>query len=154
MTGSALFTIFNTVGSLLEHGCHAVLCPHPLPRTMRAATRFRRVLPHAGSGGHHVISILLTLLAVIGIWKDQPELLWHRRRRPRDQSDEVHQIIRNNDPMQRLMMTGAGCKLTFFLKLATNTTVLYAHAVRLHDERLRQPVLPMMVLGYVFNVPF
>lgn len=35
---------------------------------------------------------------------------------------EYIQIIKNNDPMQRLMVAGAGCKLA--LSIATNTTVL------------------------------
>ena len=64
---------------------------------------------------------------------------------------EYIQIIRNNDPMQRLMVAGAGCKLA--LSIATNTTVLcmlYSCMMGNYDGLY----LPMMVLGYVCSVPF
>ena len=64
---------------------------------------------------------------------------------------EYLQIIKNNDPMQRLMVAGAGCKLA--LSIATNTTVLcmlYGCMMGNYDGLY----LPMMVLGYVFSVPF
>ena len=53
--------------------------------------------------------------------------------------------------MQRLMVAGAGCKLA--LSIATNTTVLcmlYGCMMGNYDGLY----LPMMVLGYVFSVPF
>ena len=53
--------------------------------------------------------------------------------------------------MQRLMVAGAGCKLA--LSIATNTTVLcmlYGCMMGNYDTLY----LPMMVLGYVFSVPF
>ena len=53
--------------------------------------------------------------------------------------------------MQRLMVAGAGCKLA--LSIATNTTVLcmlYGCMMQNYDGLY----LPMMVLGYVFSVPF
>ena len=64
---------------------------------------------------------------------------------------EYIQIIKNNDPMQRLMVAGAGCKLA--LSIATNTTVLcmlYGCMMGNYDGLY----LPMMVLGYVCSVPF
>ena len=53
--------------------------------------------------------------------------------------------------MQRLMVAGAGCKLA--LSIATNLTVLcMLYGCMMGDyNRL---YLPMMVLGYVFSVPF
>ena len=53
--------------------------------------------------------------------------------------------------MQRLMVAGAGCKLA--LSIATNTTVLcmlYGCMMGNYDGLY----LPMIVLGYVFSVPF
>ena len=53
--------------------------------------------------------------------------------------------------MQRLMVAGAGCKLA--LSIATNVTVLcmlYGCMMGNYDGLY----LPMMVLGYVFSVPF
>ena len=64
---------------------------------------------------------------------------------------EYIQIIKNNNPMQRLMVAGAGCKLA--LSIATNTTVLcmlYGCMMGNYDGLY----LPMMVLGYVCSVPF
>ena len=64
---------------------------------------------------------------------------------------EYIQIIKNNKPMQRLMIAGAGCKLA--LSIATNTTVLcmlYGCMMGNYDSLY----LPMMILGYVASVPF
>ena len=71
-----------------------------------------------------VISILLTLLAVIGIWeKDQPSTSASAAEKTEKlKVSEYVQIIKENKPMQRLMVAGAGCKLA--LSIATNTTVL------------------------------
>lgn len=71
-----------------------------------------------------VISILLTVLAIIGIWeKDQPKYFGIGGEvSEKVKLHEYVQIIRNNNPMQRLMVAGAGCKLA--LSIATNTTVL------------------------------
>ena len=61
------------------------------------------------------------------------------------------EIIKNNKPMQRLMVAGAGCKLA--LAIATNTTVLLAlYGILMGNYN--SLYLPMMVLGYVFAVPF
>ena len=64
---------------------------------------------------------------------------------------EYVEIIKNNKPMQRLMVAGAGCKLA--LAIATNTTVLLAlYGILMGNYN--SLYLPMMVLGYVFAVPF
>ena len=61
------------------------------------------------------------------------------------------EIIRDNKPMQRLMVAGAGCKLA--LAIATNTTVLLAlYGILMGNYN--SLYLPMMVLGYVCAVPF
>ena len=65
-----LFTIFNTVGSLLGMGAMQFFAPI-LAKNYEAATPLP-VSSAPGSCGI-VISILLTILAIIGIWeKDQP----------------------------------------------------------------------------------
>lgn len=92
-------------------------------------------------------------LAVIGIWeKDQPKYFGiGGEKTEKIKVREYIQIIKNNDPMQRLMVAGAGCKLA--LSIATNTTVLcmlYGCMMGNYDGLY----LPMMVLGYVFSVPF
>ena len=64
---------------------------------------------------------------------------------------EYVEIIKNNSPMKRLMVAGAGCKLA--LSIATNLTVLcmlYGCMMGNYDGLY----LPMMVVGYVFSVPF
>ena len=64
---------------------------------------------------------------------------------------EYLQIIRENKPMQRLMIAGAGTKLA--LSIANNTTVLcmlYGCMMGAYDGLY----LPMMVLGYACSVPF
>ena len=114
-----------------------------------ASAGFFRTLAPVGI----VISILLTLLAVIGIWeKDQPKYFGiGGEKTEKIKVSEYIQIIKNNDPMQRLMVAGAGCKLA--LSIATNTTVLcmlYGCMMGNYDGLY----LPMMVLGYVFSVPF
>ena len=145
-----LFTIFNTVGSLLGMGAMQFLAP-----ILRAnvadydRAEFYRVLAPVGI----VISIVLTILAIIGIWeKDQPKYFGIGGEKPQKvKVSEYVEIIRNNNPMQRLMVAGAGCKLA--LSIATNTTVLcmlYGSMMGDYDSLY----LPMMVLGYAFSVPF
>jgi Na+/melibiose symporter-like transporter len=100
-----------------------------------------------------VISILLTVLAIVGIWeKDQPKYFGIGGEKPQKiKVSEYIQIIKHNTPMQRLMVAGAGCKLA--LSIATNTTVLcmlYGCMMGNYDGMY----LPMMVLGYVCSVPF
>ena len=146
-----LFTIFNTVGSLLGMGAMQFFAPI-LAKNYEGgygSAGFFRMLAPLGI----VISILLTLLAVIGIWeKDQPKYFGiGGEKTEKLKVSEYVQIIKENKPMQRLMVAGAGCKLA--LSIATNTTVLcmlYGCMMGNYDGLY----LPMMVLGYVFSVPF
>jgi Na+/melibiose symporter-like transporter len=145
-----LFTIFNTVGSLLGMGAMQFLAP-----ILRAnvadysSAAFYRVLTPIGIA----VSIVLTVLAVIGIWeKDQPKYFGvGGEKQEKVKVSEYIEIIKNNNPMQRLMIAGAGCKLA--LSIATNTTVLcmlYGCMMGNYDGLY----LPMMVIGYVCSVPF
>ena len=146
-----LFTIFNIVGSLLGMGAMQFFAPI-LAKNYEGgygSAGFFRMLAPVGI----VISILLTLLAVVGIWeKDQPKYFGiGGEKTEKLKVSEYVQIIKENKPMQRLMVAGAGCKLA--LSIATNTTVLcmlYGCMMGNYDGLY----LPMMVLGYVFSVPF
>lgn len=145
-----LFTIFNTVGSLLGMGAMQFLAP-----ILRAnvadysSAAFYRVLTPIGIA----VSIILTILAVIGIWeKDQPKYFGvGGAKQEKVKVSEYLEIIKHNNPMQRLMIAGAGCKLA--LSIATNTTVLcmlYGCMMGNYDGLY----LPMMIVGYVCSVPF
>ena len=145
-----LFTIFNTVGSMAGMGL--MQCLAPIIRSVVAdysSADFYRVLTPIGV----VVSFLLTILAMIGIWeKDNVKYFGiGGEKQEKTKASEYLEIIRNNNPMQRLMVAGAGCKLA--LSIATNVTVLcmlYGCMMGNYDGLY----LPMMVLGYVFSVPF
>ena len=66
----------------------------------------------------------LTILAIIGILeKDQPKYFGIGGEvSEKVKLHEYVQSIKNNNPMQRLMVAGAGCTLA--LSIATTTTVL------------------------------
>lgn len=146
-----MFTIFNTVGSLLGMGAMQFFAPI-LAKNFEggySSANFFRVLAPVGI----IISIVLTILAVIGIWeKDNPKYFGIGEGNPEKvKLKQYIQIIKNNNPMQRLMVAGAGCKLA--LSIATNTTVLcmlYGCMMGDYDGLY----LPMMIIGYVCSVPF
>ncbi len=145
-----LFTIFNTIGSMAGMGLMQFLAPIIRANVADySSADFYKVLTPIGI----VISILLTILAIIGIWeKDQPKYFGiGGATQEKTKISEYIEIIKNNNPMQRLMVAGAGCKLA--LSIATNVTVLcmlYGCMMGNYDGLY----LPMMVLGYVFSVPF
>ena len=103
-----MFTLFNTVGSLVGMGAMQFLAP--LIRSSVGdynTAAFYRVLAPLGI----VISLVLTVLAVIGIWeKDQPKYFGIGGKESKKvKISEYIQIIKCNKPMQRLMVAGAGC---------------------------------------------
>ena len=145
-----LFTIFNTIGSLAGMGAMQFIGP---------------ILAGDGFAGDYnqtwfaimtpigiVVSILLTVLAVIGIWeKDQTKYFGLGGKQEQVKVSEYIGIIKNNKPLQRLMVAGGGCKLA--LSIATNMTVLimlYSCMMGNYDNLY----LPMMIVGYVFSAPF
>ena len=146
-----LFTIFNTVGSLLGMGIMQFLAPI-LAKSYEggySSAGFFRTLAPVGIA----MSVVLTILAIIGIWeKEQPKYFGIGGEKPQKvKVSEYIQIIKENKPMQRLMIAGAGTKLA--LSIANNTTVLcmlYGCMMGAYDGLY----LPMMVLGYLFSVPF
>lgn len=145
-----LFTIFNTIGSMAGMGLMQFLAP--IVRSNVAdydKAEFYRFLTPIGI----VISIILTILAIIGIWeKDNSKYFGiGGENQEKTKVSEYIAIIKANKPMQRLMIAGGGCKLA--LSIATNLTVLcmlYGCMMGNYDGLY----LPMMVLGYVFSVPF
>ena len=145
-----LFTIFNTVGSLAGMGVMQFLAPIIRANVADySKAEFYKVLTPIGI----TVSILLTILAIIGIWeKDQPKYFGiGGSKQEKVKISEYIEIIKNNSPMKRLMIAGAGCKLA--LSIATNTTVLcmlYGSMLGNYDGLY----LPMMIVGYIFSVPF
>ena len=145
-----LFTIFNTVGSLAGMGAMQAIAP---------------IIAGDGLAGDYnalwysimtpigiVISVILTILAIIGIWeKDNEKYFGIGGKQEAVRISEYLKIIKENKPLQRLMVAGGGCKLA--LSIATNMTVLimlYSCMMGNYDNLY----LPMMILGYVFAVPF
>ena len=145
-----LFTIFNTIGSLAGMGAMQFVGPIVAGDGFAGdynATWFAIMTPIG-----IVVSVLLTALAVIGIWeKDQTKYFGLGGKQEQVKVSEYIGIIRGNKPLQRLMVAGGGCKLA--LSIATNMTVLimlYSCMMGNYDNLY----LPMMIVGYVFSVPF
>ena len=144
-----LFTIFNTIGSMAGMGLMQVLAPILRSNVGDYNTpEFYRFFAPIGI----VISIILTILAVIGIWeKDNAKYFGIGGKQEAVKVSEYVSIIKANKPIQRLMIAGGTCKLA--LSIATNMTVLcmlYGCMMGNYDGLY----LPMMVLGYVFSAPF
>ncbi|MBR2310622.1 MAG: MFS transporter [Oscillospiraceae bacterium] len=145
-----LFTIFNTIGSLVGMGVMQALGPIIASDGFAGdfnATWFAIMTPIGIA-----ISVVLTILAIIGIWeKDNSKYFGIGGKQEQVKVSEYISIIRANKPLQRLMVAGGGCKLA--LSIATNLTVLimlYSCMMGNYDGLY----LPMMVLGYVFSAPF
>lgn len=146
-----LFTIFNTVGSLAGMGVMQFIGPIIAGKGFAGdynQTWFAIMTPIGIA-----VSVALTALAIIGIWeKDQPKYFGiSGGRQEKVKISGYIQIIKANKPLRRLMIAGGSCKLA--LSIATNITVLcmlYGCMMGNYDNLY----LPMMVLGYVFAVPF
>ena len=146
-----LFTIFNTIGSLVGMGVMQAVGPILAGDNFVGdfnAAWFRLMTPIGIA-----ISIGLTVLAVIGIWEKDNEKYFGIGGGTQEavKVSEYISIIKANKPLQRLMVAGGGCKLA--LSVATNLTVLimlYSCMMGNYDGLY----LPMMVLGYAFSVPF
>ncbi len=145
-----MFTIFNVVASMLGMGLMQVLAPVLASNTGGYGTAsFFAIFAPVGVA----VSILLTILAIIGIWEKDNEKYFGigGGKQEKVKVSEYVAIIKANKPLQRLMIAGGGCKLA--LGIAGNTTVLcmlYGCMMNNYDGLY----LPCMVLGYVFSVPF
>ncbi len=156
-----LFTIFNTIASLLGMGVMQVLIP--IVKGMFDVKNAAGELVTSGYGNPAMwaiiapvgiaISVILTVLAIISIAEKDNEKyfgLGAAKAEPVKISEYLG-IIKANKPLQRLMVAGGGCKLA--LAIATNSTVLIAlYGIVMGDYN--SLYLPMMILGYVFAVPF
>ena len=156
-----LFTVFNTIGSLAGMGVMQFLGPIIAGDKIAGdynATWFNIMTPIG-----IVVSVLLTVLAIIGIWeKDNSKYFGIGGKQEPVKISEYVQIVRHNKPLQRLMVAGGGCKLA--LSIATNLTVLCmlygcmtqfgiaADGTGMNNYDFLY--LPMMVVGYVFAAPF
>ena len=145
-----MFTVFNTIGSMIGMGVISFIGPILAGDNLFGdynATWFRVITPIGIA-----MSILLTILAVVGIWeKDNEKYFGIGGQQETVKVSEYIKIIKANKPLQRLMVAGGGCKLA--LSIATNVTVLcmlYGCMMNNYDGLY----LPMMVLGYVFSAPF
>ena len=161
-----LFTIFNTIGSLAGMGAMQFVGPILAGDSFAGdynASWFAIMTPIG-----IVLSIALTALAVVGIWeKDNAKYFGiGGDKQEKVKVSEYVQIVKANKPLQRLMIAGGGCKLA--LSIATNVTVLCMlygcmtqFGLGLNDagqtiglNNYDTLYLPMMVVGYVFAVPF
>ncbi|MBO7184954.1 MAG: MFS transporter [Oscillospiraceae bacterium] len=160
-----LFTVFNTIASLAGMGVMQFVGPIVAGNGIAGdynATWFAIMTPV-----DIVVSVLLTLLAIVGIWeKDQSKYFGIGGKQETVKVSEYIGIIKNNKPLQRLMVAGGGCKLA--LSIATNVTVLcmlygcmtqFGTTVNAAGEVIGQNrydslYLIMMVMGYVFSAPF
>ena len=144
-----MFTIFNTIASMAGMGLMQVLAPIVVANVGDYSTvEFYRFLTPIGI----VLSVCLTVLAIIGIWeKDNEKYFGMGGKQEKVKITEYLVVLKNNDPMRRLIVAGAGCKLA--LSVATNVTVLcmlYGCMMNNYNGMF----LPMMALGYVFSAPF
>lgn len=117
-----LLNIFNAVGAVLGMGVMNVI------GMLLAGDNFMadyneswfQVITPIGI----VLSMILTTLAVIGIWHKDNEKYFgiSGGNQQKIKISEYIQIAKENKPLQRLMIAGGGCKLA--LSIATNVTVL------------------------------
>ena len=160
-----LFTVFNTIASLVGMGAMQFVGPIVAGDNIAGdynATWFAIMTPVGV-----VISVILTILAIIGIWeKDQTKYFGIGGKQENLKIREYVDIVKNNKPLQRLMVAGGGCKLA--LSIATNVTVLcmlygcmtqFGTTVNeagqiISQNRYDSLYLIMMVMGYVFSAPF
>lgn len=144
-----LFTIFNTVASLIGMGLVQFLAPIIGDKLggYNNGAFFDVMIPLA-----IIVSALLTVLAVIGIAKkDRPEFFGVGGKQEKIKISEYLAILKDNKELQRLIIAGSGCKLAF--SIATNMTVL----CMLYGAMMGNYgglYLPMMIVGYVFSAPF
>ena len=146
-----LFTIFNTIGSMIGMGAISFVGPILAGDNLFGdynESWFRVITPIG-----IVVSIVLTILAIIGIAEKDNEKYFGIGGGNQEavKISEYIEIIKSNKPLQRLMVAGGGCKLA--LSIATNVNVLcmlYGCMMNNYDGLY----LPMMVLGYVFSAPF
>ncbi len=145
-----LFTVFNTIGSLAGMGIMQVVGMVMAWDSFAGDynAKWYAIMTPIGI----VISIILTVLAIIGIAeKDNEKYFGIGGQQESLSIREYAKIIIANKPLQRLMVAGGGCKLA--LAIAQNMTVLimlYGCMMGNYDTFN----MVFMALGYVFSAPF
>lgn len=146
-----LFTVFNTIGSLAGMGIMQVVGMVMAWDSFAGDynAKWYAIMTPIGI----VISIILTILAIIGIAEKDNEKYFGIGGGQQEavKISEYIQIIKANKPLQRLMVAGGGCKLA--LAIAQNMTVLimlYGCMMGNYDTFN----MVFMALGYVFSAPF
>ncbi len=145
-----LFTVFNTIGSLAGMGIMQVVGMVMAWDSFAGDynAKWYSIMTFVGIA----ISVLLTVLAVIGIAeKDNEKYFGIGGQQETVKISEYLKIIKANKPLQRLMVAGGGCKLA--LAIAQNVTVLimlYGCMMGNYDTFN----MVFMALGYVFSAPF
>ena len=146
-----LFTIFNTIGSLAGMGIMQAIGPIMAGDNFCGdynASWYMIMCPIGIA-----VSVLLTILSIIGIAEKDNEKYFGLGAAEAEapKISEYIDIIKANKPLQRLMIAGGGTKLA--MGIGTNMTVLIM-LYQLMMGNYDGLYLPMMVLGYVFAVPF
>lgn len=144
-----LFTIFNTVASLVGMGLIQIVATVVGGKVGYGSEAFFNfVIPLA-----IILSAVLTLLAVIGIWeKDRPEYFGIAgEKKEKVKLKEYADILVKNKELRMLMLAGGSTKLAF--SIATNASVacmLYASMMGNYSGLY----LPIYIICYAASVPF
>lgn len=144
-----LFTIFNTIASLVGMGLVQVVATVIGGKVGYGSEAFfDLVIPLSV-----ILSAVLTLLAVIGIWeKDRPEFFGvGGEKKEKVKIAEYVDIIKQNKELRMLMLAGGSTKLAF--SIATNASVacmLYASMMGNYNGLY----LPLYIICYGASVPF
>lgn len=144
-----LFTIFNTVASLLGMGITQVVAVVAGSIYGYGSAEFFNIIIPIGI----VLSLVLTILAIAGIWaKDVPENYGVASSSSgKVNFKECISVLKQNRELQMLIVAGAGTKLGF--AVATNASVacmLYASMMGNYSGLY----MPFYVIGYIASVPF
>ena len=145
-----LFTVFNTIGSLAGMGIMQVVGMVMAWDSFAGDynAKWYAIMTPIGI----VISVILTILAIIGIAeKDNEKYFGIGGQQKAIKISEYISIVKANKSLQRLMVAGGGCKLA--LAIAQNMTVLimlYGCMMGNYDTFN----MVFMALGYVFSAPF
>lgn len=144
-----LFTIFNTIASLVGMGLVQVVATMIGGKVGYGSEEFfNLVIPLS-----IILSAVLTVLAVIGIWKkDRPEFFGvGGEKKEKVKIAEYVDILKQNKELRMLMLAGGSTKLAF--SIATNASVacmLYASMMGNYNGLY----LPLYVICYAASVPF
>jgi Na+/melibiose symporter-like transporter len=144
-----LFTIFNTIASLLGMGVIQVTAVVIGGKYGYGSTQFFNIVIPMGI----LLSSILTALAIIGIWeKDVPENFGVGTNHAKKINlKQCFSILKQNKELQMLIVAGASTKLGF--SVATNASVacvLYASMM----GNYKGLFMPFYIICYVASVPF